>query len=59
MLFCTMQHIFNGSLPPGIRGEVSNNQRVSGSKHKSQPVAEKDTKEVPESSQPSETNYVV
>ncbi len=54
-----MQHMFNGSLPPGIRGEVSNSQRVSGSKHKSQPVTEKDTKEVPESSQPSETNYVV
>uniref|UniRef100_A0A8C2F8W6 Wnt inhibitory factor 1 n=1 Tax=Cyprinus carpio TaxID=7962 RepID=A0A8C2F8W6_CYPCA len=42
-----------------IRGVVSNSQRVSDSKHKSQPVAAKDTKEVPESSQPSETNYVV
>ncbi|KTG36341.1 hypothetical protein cypCar_00021803 [Cyprinus carpio] len=42
-----------------FRGGVSNSQRVSGSKHKSQPVAAKDTQEVPESSQPTETNYVV
>ncbi|XP_026106328.1 wnt inhibitory factor 1-like isoform X2 [Carassius auratus] len=42
-----------------FHGVVSNSQRVSDSKHKSQPVAAKDTKEAPESSQPSETNYVV
>lgn len=52
-------HMSDCSLPPEIRGVVSNSQRVSDSKHKSQPVAAKDTKEVPESSQPSETNYVV
>ncbi|KAI2665455.1 Wnt inhibitory factor 1 [Labeo rohita] len=52
-------HTSNCSLPPGFRGGVSSSQRVSGSKLKSQPVTAKDTKEVPESSQPSETNYVV
>ncbi|KTF77207.1 hypothetical protein cypCar_00019679 [Cyprinus carpio] len=57
---CKCSKGYHGDLcSKGIRGVVSNSQRVSDSKHKSQPVAAKDTKEVPESSQPSETNYVV
>ncbi|XP_068075612.1 wnt inhibitory factor 1 isoform X1 [Danio rerio] len=40
-----------------FRGGVSNSQRVSPSKHKSPSVAA--AKEAPETSQPSETNYVV